>query len=222
MKTGFYPPWVVLHIPHDSVFIPEDVRSSFLLSKQELEAELRRMTDHFTQALFAGRRGSAAVIRAPVSRLVVDVERFADDAGEPMAATRIADLKAMGAEGLTVLQRAGIHRHRDVGAVLIELGADPVKRLVKFTDMPAGQEIQYEMLSGLADKLDGAVEALSDLEAVTPALKAKSARETKGFWARLFGWGPRPRRSEVERPQGNRLYKPSRQCSWLQTFRGRL
>lgn len=86
MKTEGYPPWVVLHIPHDSVFIPEDVRSSFLLYDIELEAELRRMTDHFTYELFAGRRGSAAVIRAPVSRLVVDVERFADDAEEPMAA----------------------------------------------------------------------------------------------------------------------------------------
>jgi N-formylglutamate amidohydrolase len=85
MRAEVYPPWVVLHIPHDSVFIPEDVRSPFLLSDLELEAELRRMTDHFTQALFAGRRDSAAVIRAPVSRLVVDVERFADDAEEPMA-----------------------------------------------------------------------------------------------------------------------------------------
>ena len=86
MRAEVYPPWVVLHIPHDSVFIPEDVRSSFLLSDLELAAELRRMTDHFTHALFAPRRGRAAVIRAPVSRLVVDVERFADDAGEPMAA----------------------------------------------------------------------------------------------------------------------------------------
>ena len=26
MRAEVYPPWVVLHIPHDSVFIPEDVR----------------------------------------------------------------------------------------------------------------------------------------------------------------------------------------------------
>jgi len=86
MSSETCPPWVVLHIPHDSVVIPEDVRASLLLTDLELEAELRRMTDHFTQALFAGRPGRAAVIRAPVSRHVVDVERFADDAQEPMAA----------------------------------------------------------------------------------------------------------------------------------------
>jgi N-formylglutamate deformylase len=44
------------------------------------------MTDHFTQALFAQSCGEAIVVRAPVSRLVVDVERFADDVQETMAA----------------------------------------------------------------------------------------------------------------------------------------
>jgi len=81
-----YPPWVVLHIPHDSTFIPEQVRHQFLLSDQDLALELQRMTDHFTYALFAEPSGEATVIRAPVSRLVVDVERFATDDQEPMSA----------------------------------------------------------------------------------------------------------------------------------------
>lgn len=92
---------VVLHVPHDAVEIPADVRDPFLLDEAELMDELRRMTDHFTLALFCGGKHPAAgalsdgissmenspvVVRAPVSRLVVDVERFADDAVEPMAA----------------------------------------------------------------------------------------------------------------------------------------
>lgn len=81
-----YPPWVVLHIPHDSTLIPDQVRPQFLLSDQEFALELKRMTDHFTHALFAESPGEALVIRATVSRLVVDVERFADDSAEPMAA----------------------------------------------------------------------------------------------------------------------------------------
>ncbi len=81
-----YPPWVILHIPHDSSVIPSEVRSQFLLSDAELKLELQRMTDHFTHALFAEPHGNATVVRAPVSRLVVDVERFPDDAAEPMAA----------------------------------------------------------------------------------------------------------------------------------------
>ena len=83
--TG-YPPWVVLHIPHDSTAIPDQVRRQFFLHDHELALELRRMTDHCTHALFAEPPGAATVIRAPVSRLVVDVERFAEDDQEPMAA----------------------------------------------------------------------------------------------------------------------------------------
>lgn len=83
--TG-YPLWVVLHIPHDSLVIPDDVRPQFLLMDPDLELELLRMTDHLTHALFAEPCAEATVVRAPVSRLVVDVERFPDDALEPMAA----------------------------------------------------------------------------------------------------------------------------------------
>ena len=85
MSDSVYPPWVVLHIPHDSTRVPQEVRKQFLLSDEELTTEIQLMTDHFTHALFAQRLGEAAVVRAPVSRLVVDVERFADDSQEPMA-----------------------------------------------------------------------------------------------------------------------------------------
>jgi N-formylglutamate amidohydrolase len=81
-----YPPWVILHIPHDSYVIPADVRSQFLLSDAELEQELQCMTDHLTHTIFAEPLSESMVVRAPVSRLVVDVERFAEDEHEPMAA----------------------------------------------------------------------------------------------------------------------------------------
>jgi N-formylglutamate amidohydrolase len=81
-----YPPWLVLHVPHDSLVVPDSVRSQFLLDDSELKVELDRMTDHHTLALFADQTSEAQVVRAPVSRLVVDVERFARDEDEPMAA----------------------------------------------------------------------------------------------------------------------------------------
>ncbi len=84
-NTTGLPPWVVLHVPHDSTVIPPEVRGQFCLSDEELAKEICRMSDHHTHALFATNAGEAAVVRAPVSRLVVDVERFADDADEPMA-----------------------------------------------------------------------------------------------------------------------------------------
>lgn len=79
-----YSDWVVLHVPHDSVEVPAAVRSQFLLDDAELTAELRRMTDQRTLAMFACQTSSAAVVHAPVSRLVVDVERLKDDNHEPM------------------------------------------------------------------------------------------------------------------------------------------
>ena len=81
-----YPGWVVLHLPHDAPDIPADVREQFLLDDRELGCEILRMTDHRTADLFGGRHAAGRVARAPVSRLVVDVERFEDDAQEPMAA----------------------------------------------------------------------------------------------------------------------------------------
>jgi len=81
-----YPDWAVLHLPHDAADIPADVREQFLLDDRELEREVLRMTDHHTVDLFGAQPAAGRVARAPVSRLVVDVERFEDDAQEPMAA----------------------------------------------------------------------------------------------------------------------------------------
>jgi N-formylglutamate deformylase len=80
-----YPQWVVLHVPHDSTDMPSSVRGQFLLNNIELATELDSMTDHHTLALFADAGSEGQVVRAPVSRLVVDVERFAQDDDEPMA-----------------------------------------------------------------------------------------------------------------------------------------
>jgi len=75
-----------VHIPHSSTLIPEDLRRTFLPSDAELEQELLRLTDRFTDELFAVDAELAAPVVFGVSRLVVDPERFADDAQEPMVA----------------------------------------------------------------------------------------------------------------------------------------
>ncbi len=80
-----FPPWVILHIPHDSVFIPATVRKRILLTDAELNRELLRMTDFWTFALFGNGVPLSQIAMAPVNRLVVDVERFSDDKKEVMA-----------------------------------------------------------------------------------------------------------------------------------------
>jgi N-formylglutamate amidohydrolase len=59
---------------------------ALVLAPHELEAELLAMTDHYTDEIFALPAAVATMVRFPVSRLVVDPERFTDDAQEPMAA----------------------------------------------------------------------------------------------------------------------------------------
>lgn len=74
---------VVLHIPHASTLIPPDERRLFALTDDELALEVLRITDWYTDELVA--TADAARVIHPVSRLVVDPERFEDDEKEPMA-----------------------------------------------------------------------------------------------------------------------------------------
>lgn len=74
---------MVLHIPHSSVAIEDDVAAEFLLSKEALEQELVKMTDAWTDDLFDLEGAKRVVFNQ--SRLVIDVERFPVDEDEPMA-----------------------------------------------------------------------------------------------------------------------------------------
>jgi hypothetical protein len=78
-------PRVVLHFPHASLAVPLDIAGAFLLTAEQLERELLVMTDRYTDELFALPSSIATSIAFPVSRLVVDPERFTNDAREPMA-----------------------------------------------------------------------------------------------------------------------------------------
>ena len=75
---------MILHIPHADPTLPPDLRGQFILPAPELQEELLRSTDWFTDELFT--LGGCPVVRFPVSRLVVDPERFENDASEPMSA----------------------------------------------------------------------------------------------------------------------------------------
>jgi N-formylglutamate amidohydrolase len=77
---------VVLHVPHAGTRIPDDVRAGIALDEPALQGQLLQLTDWHTDRLFGGLTdaGAWAFINR-LSRLVVDPERFADDALEPAA-----------------------------------------------------------------------------------------------------------------------------------------
>jgi N-formylglutamate deformylase len=89
----------VLHIPHAARTIPPALRDQFLIDDQALKRELDRMTDSFTDLLFPDSPRIAMRVIAGVSRLVCDVERFPDDADEPMALRGMGALYERGSDG---------------------------------------------------------------------------------------------------------------------------
>lgn len=76
---------IAVHVPHSSLVVPDDVAAELLLTPAEIEQELLLMTDRYTDELFALPPDMATTVTFPVSRLVVDSERFTDDDREPMA-----------------------------------------------------------------------------------------------------------------------------------------
>jgi N-formylglutamate deformylase len=75
---------VVVHVPHSSLVVPGDAAADLLITPNELDHELLLMTDHYTDELFALPLDVATTVTFPVSRIVVDPERFTDDDREPM------------------------------------------------------------------------------------------------------------------------------------------
>jgi N-formylglutamate deformylase len=92
-------PFSVIHIPHGSTIIPGEVRGQYLLDSHELEHEILLMTDWYTDELFIMPQELATTVRFPVSRLVVDPERFLDDSKEPMAAKGMGIIYAKTSDG---------------------------------------------------------------------------------------------------------------------------
>jgi N-formylglutamate amidohydrolase len=78
---------MIFHIPHAQAYVPDRERAGIPLNDGDLRTELARVTDWYTDELFAAAaKPEDDVVIYPVSRLVVDPERFENDAEEPMAA----------------------------------------------------------------------------------------------------------------------------------------
>ena len=74
---------VLLHIPTLRRWYQIDSETCSLLNPREVAEELLVMTDHHTDSLFEFDGADRLVF--PVSQLLVDPERFRDDAQEPMS-----------------------------------------------------------------------------------------------------------------------------------------
>jgi N-formylglutamate amidohydrolase len=76
---------IICNVPHSGVFIPEGYKKDFILNSEELTYEVKHMADNFTNILYGELLNISSYIKSNLSRLVVDIERFADEDNEPMA-----------------------------------------------------------------------------------------------------------------------------------------
>lgn len=76
---------LVVHVPHATLFIPSHCRAQFGVSDEQLAAEAQASADLHTDMLARQAWPGATIIEASVSRVVLDVERYPDDAAEEMA-----------------------------------------------------------------------------------------------------------------------------------------
>jgi N-formylglutamate amidohydrolase len=148
---------VVLHVPHDSTEVPEAVRPQFLLDDAELGRELIRITDHRTLDIFSDPSSDAAVVRSPVSRLVVDVERFPDDRDETMAARGMGAVysstsmltplrRPLSADEREALMRSWYHPHHALLEAAVTAAIERYGRsLVMDCHSFPGDALPYEM-----------------------------------------------------------------------------
>lgn len=77
---------LLVHIPHSFTYIPPEIKAKLLLSEMDLQKELLRMTDRYTDEIFSCviELGGLSIVYN-YSRLVLDPERFRDDKKEEMA-----------------------------------------------------------------------------------------------------------------------------------------
>ena len=76
---------MIFHIPHSSKVVPKEQRGFLDLDDHQLNKELIAVTDTYTDELFGTHvKESDSVIIFPISRLILDPERFLDDKEEVM------------------------------------------------------------------------------------------------------------------------------------------
>lgn len=153
---------VISHVPHSSTVIPKEFQKEFLVDRENLQKELLKMTDWYTDELF--HHGEECTIVHTYSRLICDPERFLEPDAEAMWRrgmgmyyTVTSDLRPLKrspftdvasavsyARALRLYQR---HHERLANAVSQQLGEYDCALLIDGHSF-AANSLTYEFMSG--------------------------------------------------------------------------
>lgn len=103
---------VICNIPHSSTVIPKKFSQDFLLSKKDLNNEVKLMADLYTDKIYKSLFENFGGIISKVSRIVVDIERFSDDKKEPMSKVGMGILYIKTSNG-TILRKINPSRRKE-------------------------------------------------------------------------------------------------------------
>jgi N-formylglutamate deformylase len=124
---------ILIHLPHSSMFIPEEDKCYIIADEQKLNNELLKLTDRYTDELFEFE--GAVVQKNYVSRFIMDPERFRDDKVEEMSKF------GMGA----------IYTHATDGMKIKEISTEKHEQLLRKLYDPYHLELEQKV-QGLLDK----------------------------------------------------------------------
>lgn len=163
---------LVIHVPHASLHVPSRDRAEFLIPDDALLREASESADLHTGLLARAAWPGAQIIEAEVSRLVVDVERFEEDALELMAGVGRGAVYTHDHQGRRIRPDPSAARRRDLlgryyhlhwsrlreaasGAVLIDLHSYPASPWPVERGEPgaARPEIDLGFTSGLTPSI---------------------------------------------------------------------
>ena len=187
---------LLVHVPHCSTVIPDGVRRGLLLNDEELEIELLKMTDWFTDELSDhARDGGGMMFVNRLSRLVTDPERFPNDAEEVMSSrgmgavyTKTSNGRPLRPEGPTAERQTLLTRYFEpyaramtdaVGRILHQHGRCLILDAHSFSSSPLPHELDQvslrpEICIGTdafhsPEELIGRIESLCQSEGVRSA-----------------------------------------------------
>jgi N-formylglutamate deformylase len=183
---------VILHIPHASTAIPAEALTDFSVGRAELDRHLALMTDHFTDELYRWDDPGVSTVKHEVSRLVVDPERFEDDAKEVMAARGQGVLYERGADGSTIRPSLSAERREWLLSRWYRPHHDRLTRAVSTALDSAGRVLIIDAHSFPQVPLALALSQGPDRPDIcigTSGIHTPSALvETAGSWAAEQGW----------------------------------
>ena len=110
---------VLIHVPHASMYIPEEYRRTALISQKELEEENRFMCDTGVLQLIPEAFAENAVM-FPYSRLYCDVERFRDGS-EPMEAYGMGYIYTRDSKGREMFRPTPGKKNTGIVSVMLEI-----------------------------------------------------------------------------------------------------